>query len=66
MCLLNTKCSIFKAYIIRQYNSLRKRKFTVVPHYMPRTDKKEAINMYSTRKEKLNGRKIRTAGHILK
>ena len=64
MCLLNTECSIFTACIIRKYNSSRKRKVTVVPHYMLRKDKKEAKNMYSTRREKLNVRKIRTAVHI--
>ena len=64
MCLLNIECSIFTAYIIRKYNSLRKRKVTVVPHYMPPTDKKKALNMYSTRREKLKVRKIRTAAHI--
>jgi len=64
MCLLNTKCSMFTVYIIRKYNSSRKRKVTVLPHYMPSTDKKEAINMYSTGRGKINVRKIRTAAHI--
>jgi hypothetical protein len=64
MCLLNTGCSIFTAYIIRKYSSLRKRKVTVVLHYMPRKENKEALNMYSTRREKLKVRKIRTAAHI--
>jgi hypothetical protein len=64
MCLLNTECSMFTAYIIRKYNSLRTRKVTVVPHYMPRTDKKGAINMCSTRRENLKVRKVRTAAHV--
>jgi hypothetical protein len=45
MCLLNSECSIITAYVTRKYNSLRKRKVTVVPHYTPRADKKEATNM---------------------
>jgi len=63
MCLLNTECSIYTVSIIRTDNSLRKRKVTLVPHYMPRTDKEEVLNMYSKRREKLKVRKIVTAVH---
>jgi hypothetical protein len=55
---------MFTVYIIRKEKSSRKREVTVAPHYMASTEKKEAINMYSTERGKINVRKIRTAAHI--